>query len=60
MTSVRCMWLLRKMNRKKDKDYIMIRVRDESLDGFGFMDEVRLKCSPKTIAFISKCFNWDK
>ena len=48
------------MNRKKDKDYIMIRVRDESLDGFGFMDEVRLKCSPKTVAFISKCFNWDK
>ena len=56
-----------KKNRpKKDKDYTMIIVLQslficrQSVDGFGFMNEVRLTCFPKTIAFISKCFNWDK
>ena len=32
----------------------------QRFDGFGFMNEVRLTCFPKTIAFISKSFNRDK
>ena len=55
-------WLLRKINREKDKDYISNDYSSQRLDGFGSMNEVRMRltCFPKTIAFISKCFNWDK
>ena len=52
------------MNRKKYEDYIMIIlvrfVHSQRLDGLGFVNEVRPTCFPKTIAFISKCFNWDE
>ena len=34
-------------------------VHPQRLNGFGFMNEVRLTCFPKTITFISKCFNQD-
>ena len=50
------LWLLRKINRKKDKDYqwllFVTYVDFQRLDGFGCMNEVRLMCFPKTIAFI--------
>ena len=49
-------WLLRKINRKKDKDYqwllFVTFVDFQRLDGFGCMNEVRLPWIPKTIAFI--------
>ena len=48
-------WLLRKINRKNDKDYqwllFVTFVRFQRLDGFGCMNKVRLTCFPKTIAF---------
>ena len=52
-------WLLRKINRKKDKDYqwllFVTFVDFQRLDGFGCMNEVRLPWIPKTIAFIIIC-----
>ena len=38
----------------------MVLAKSHNGSCFGFMNEVPLTCFPKTIAFISKCFNWDK
>ena len=50
--------------KKKDKNYTMIIVLHvcsfPEARWFWFMNEVRLTCFPKTIAFISKCFKCDK
>ena len=56
-------WLLRKINRKEDKDYIMINIRHvcsyPEVRRFRLMNEISLTCFPKAIAFISKYFNWN-
>ena len=56
-------WLLRKINRKEDKDYIKINIRHvcsyPEARRFWLMNEMSLTCFPKAIAFISKYFNWN-
>ena len=54
-------WLLRKINRKKDKDYTIKYCSSRLKDRWLWLYEWGAPhVLPTTIAFISKCFNWVK